>query len=168
LKLQCIAVVSLCPTSCLLCQPSNSLPRVAPLPLAASTVSSRVQDRLVCALFSWLFSHRWSLLLTVVRRYELVLSQRAAAVRGCLRHLHQLARSTALYTSPSRIIVKPSNPVLPCLTSSNPESRTLGKNKRGPCTSLIKCSVEEFNRRSSSFRASSRNPKRRVKMKLAA
>jgi hypothetical protein len=30
--------------------------------------------------------------------------------------------------------------------SSNPESRTLGKNKRDPCASLIKCSVEDFNR----------------------
>jgi hypothetical protein len=61
-----------------------------------------------------------------------------------------------------------SNLVLPCSTSSNPESRTLGKNKRGPCASLIKCSVKDFNRRSSSFRASSRNPKSWAKTKLAA
>jgi hypothetical protein len=48
-----------------------------------------------------------------------------------------------------------------------PESRTLDKNKRGPCASLTKCSVKYFNRRSSSFRASLRNTKRRVKTKLA-
>jgi hypothetical protein len=53
----------------------------------------------------------------------------------------------------------PSNLVLPCSISSNPKSWTLGKNKRGPCASLIKCSVEDFNRRSSSIHASSRNPK---------
>jgi hypothetical protein len=52
--------------------------------------------------------------------------------------------------------------------SSNHESRTSDKNKRGPYASLIKYSVEDFNRRSSSFRASSRNPKNRAKTKLAA
>jgi hypothetical protein len=31
----------------------------------------------------------------------------------------------ALYTSPSHIVVKPSNPVLPCPTSLNPESREI-------------------------------------------
>jgi hypothetical protein len=63
---------------------------------------------------------------------------------------------------------RPVNHVLLCSISSNHESRTLDKNKRGPCASLIKYSVEDFNRRSSSFRASSRNPKDRMKTKLAA
>jgi hypothetical protein len=94
LKLRCIAVVSLCPASCLLCQPSSSLPRAAPLPPAASTVSSRVPDRLMCALFPWLSSRRWSLLLTVVRRYELVLNRRAAAVCMWLSPSLALARQT--------------------------------------------------------------------------
>jgi hypothetical protein len=39
---------------------------------------------------------------------------------------------------------------------------------RDLCASLIKCSVEDFNRRLSSFRASLRNPKNRVKTKLTA
>jgi hypothetical protein len=52
--------------------------------------------------------------------------------------------------------------------SSNHESRTLGKNKRGSYASLNKYLVEDFNRRSSSFCASSRNPKDRMKTKLAA
>jgi hypothetical protein len=54
-------------------------------------------------------------------------------------------------------VVEPSNFVLPCSISSNHESRTLDKNKQGPYASLIKYSVEDFNRRSSLFRASSRN-----------
>jgi hypothetical protein len=61
-----------------------------------------------------------------------------------------------------------SNLVLPCSILSNPESRTLCKNKRGPCALFIKCSVEDFNRKSSSFCASSRNPKSRVKTEPAA
>jgi hypothetical protein len=62
----------------------------------------------------------------------------------------------------------PSNLVLPCSISSNPKSQTLGKNKRGPCASLIKCSVKYFNRRSSLIHVSSRNPKNQAKTKLAA
>jgi len=65
-------------------------------------------------------------------------------------------------------VVEPSNFVLPCSISSNHESQTLDKNKQGPCASLIKYSVEDFNPRSSLFRASSRNPKDRMKTKLAA
>jgi hypothetical protein len=38
-------------------------------------------------------------LLTVVRRYGLVLSRRAAAGHGCLRHLRQLASPAALYAT---------------------------------------------------------------------
>jgi hypothetical protein len=32
--------------------------------------------------------------------------QRTAAIRGCLCHLRQLAKPTALYTLPSRIVVE--------------------------------------------------------------
>jgi hypothetical protein len=32
--------------------------------------------------------------------------RRTVAIRGCLCHLRQLARPTALYTSPSRIVVE--------------------------------------------------------------
>jgi hypothetical protein len=35
---------------------------------------------------------------------------RVLQVRSCLCHLHQLARPAALYTSPSRIVVKPVEP----------------------------------------------------------
>jgi hypothetical protein len=59
------------------------------------------------------------------------------------------------------------HPLVSSSSSSNPESQMLDKNKRGQCASLIKCSVEDFNQRSSSFRASSKNPKNQVKMKLA-
>ncbi|KAL5652004.1 hypothetical protein ACJX0J_037462, partial [Zea mays] len=45
-------------------------------------------------------------LLTIVRRYGLVLSRRAAAEHGCLRHLRQLA-SLQLFTPPSCIAVNP-------------------------------------------------------------
>ncbi|NP_001183662.1 uncharacterized protein LOC100502256 [Zea mays] len=38
-------------------------------------------------------------LLTVVRHYGLVLSQRVVAGRGCLRHLRQLTSPTALYAT---------------------------------------------------------------------
>jgi hypothetical protein len=48
-----------------------------------------------------------------------------AAVRGCPRHLHQLARPAALNMSPSRIVVEPVEPRSSLLDLV--ESRTLGK-----------------------------------------
>lgn len=66
-----------------------------------------------------------------------------------------------------RVLSSPSSLVLLCSLSSNTEFRILDKNKRDPCVSLIKYSVEDINRRSSSIRVSSRNPKNRVKTRLA-
>jgi hypothetical protein len=91
---------------------------------------------------------------------------------------HRVVDSAGYRSSSSRVQLyirhslvsssSPSNLVLLCSISSNPESQILDKNKGGPCASLIKCSVEDFDRRSSSFRASSRNPKNWMKTKLAA
>jgi hypothetical protein len=98
------------------------------------------------------------------RARQQVIHVEAAAVIPCVSspnlQLH-------IYHSPVSSL-SPANLVLLCSISSNHESRTLDKNKRGPCASLIKYSVEDFNRKSSSFRASSRNPKDRIKTKLAA
>jgi hypothetical protein len=114
-----------------------------------------------CPVLAWLPARQCALL----ARLALIPIASSFLVASCvqlyIRHPHVSSSS-------------PSNLVLPCSTSSNPESRsnpesqTLGKNKRGPCASLIKCSVKDFNRRSSSFRASSRNLKSWVKTNLAA
>jgi hypothetical protein len=98
------------------------------------------------------------------RARQQVIHVEAAAAIPCVSspdlQLH-ICHSLVLSSSPANL-------VLLCSISSNHESRTLDKNKRGPSASLIKYSVEDFNRRSSSFRTSSRNPKDRMKTKLAA
>jgi hypothetical protein len=89
--------------------------------------------------------------------------RRIAVICDCLCHLHQLARPTALYTSPSRVVVELAEPrsfllnLVVAVESSNTSSPS-----RPPPHQLAPKTI------SSSFRASSKNSKDRMKTKLTA